>query len=88
MISNKHFSRGQQAIDALIFLRKEYPSEFQTVLEKFPSVQICLVNVYDSDLISRLIRAIEDTGRVIWSDGQPFKAVQTAVDELNKYQEV
>lgn len=76
-ISNINFSRGQQAIDALLFLRRNRPSEFQAILEKFPSISLSEVNVYDSDLISRLIQAITDTGLVIWSGGQPLKMEET-----------
>lgn len=58
----------------MLFLRRNHPSEFQTILEKFPSISLSEVNVYDSDLISRLIQAITGTGKVIWVRGQPFDA--------------
>jgi hypothetical protein len=82
-VSSGHFSHDQQLADAMTYLQDCWPGDYAAVLAAFPEwervqwsgswVDTDAMGV-DPEWSSWLTDAVEETGRVWWSDGEPWAA--------------
>jgi len=88
-ISNNGFSVDIQAQDALNFLEDFHPEAHAKVLSELPEAGCLLFDGswFDTDAMgvdiefgSWLVDAIEQTGKVIWEEGEPFALVAQSPD--------
>ena len=82
-ISGNHCSHEMQVDDALVYLRSEHYVEYMCLFKRYPEIGYIAwqegESWFDTDAMgvdvewsSWLTDAIEDTGLVIWSDGEPY----------------
>ena len=80
-ISSNAFSTDLQMMDALQYLKEEHPEVYKTLLEKFPELENPIfddswldyeVMGLDVEYSMFVIDAIEQTGYVIWEEGEPW----------------
>lgn len=85
-ISNNHSSHDQQIADVMAFLALRHPAVFTAILTLFPEwigvqwdgswVDTDKMGV-DPEWAMWLTDAIEETGLVQWSDGEPWLVERT-----------
>lgn len=82
-LSSDHFSVDAQVEDAMFYLEHNHPDEFARIVEKFPEWNTRTMGEHSSwfdtesmgvepDWSSWLVDAIEDTGLVLWEEGEPW----------------
>ena len=82
-VSSNHYSVDGQAIDAMSHLRHSHPSHYANVLREFPEFEDYKLGEhsswFDTDAMgvdvewgSWLVDAIEQTGVIMWDDGEPY----------------
>ena len=88
-ISNNHFSLDLQAQDALNWLEDFHPEAHAKVLAELPEAGCLLFegSWFDTDAMgvdiefgSWLVDAIEQTGKVMWEEGEPYAIVAKSKD--------
>lgn len=83
-ISSNHFSTDQQALDVLDYLKHNYPEDYAAVVADFPEAKTAELGGtsawFDTDAMGVdfewgcwLIDRLEETGRVIWEEGEPWE---------------
>lgn len=87
-ISSNHLSQDQQVSDALDWMRVTHPTAYAAVRRHFPETLQWSGSWIDTDAMgvdcewsSWLCDAIEETGLVLWIDGEPFAGPFDADDE-------
>lgn len=88
-ISSDHYSHDQQVMDALSYLESFYPADYVAVVQALPELEsvqwagswfdVEAMNV-DPEFSSWAADAIEETGRVFWEEGEPWRVVDTVRD--------
>lgn len=80
-ISSNHASHDDQVEDAMDYLRHEHPDAYGSIVQKFPEYPERQLDGgwYDTETMgvdpewsSWLTDAIEQTGLVIWEEGEPW----------------
>lgn len=80
-VSSNGFSFDTQVSDALSFLQTEWPSEYAGIVGQFPEIPDLIwsgswvdadESGVDRDYMSWLADALEQTGRIMWYDGEPY----------------
>lgn len=84
-ISSNHYSADTQASDALDWLRVNHPTVYSEVRKNFAEPIQWEGSWFDTDAMgvdqewgSWLVDAIEETGLVMWIDGEPYVNVSDA----------
>jgi hypothetical protein len=83
-ISSNAFSVDQQSLDVLAYLEHNHPEDYVAVVVDFPEVKTVELTGtsawFDTDAMgvdlewgSWLVDRLEQTGRVIWEDGEPWE---------------
>lgn len=80
-ISSGHYSHDIQVADAVSWLEREYPEKYASVLEAFPELSDATWDGswfdttamgVDPEWSSWLADALEETGVIVWQEGEPF----------------
>lgn len=78
-LSSNGFSLAMQASDALAWLRLNHPGQYCAIRREFPESLVFdgagLDHEHmgvDVEWIDWLVDAVEETGLVVWLDGEPF----------------
>lgn len=81
--SSNGYSHDQQVYDAVFFLKAFWPADYKKVLSVFPEAEEIDFGEHSSwfdtekmgvdvEFSSWLCDAIENTGHVMWIDGEPY----------------
>lgn len=82
-ISSNGYSHDQQVHDALIHLKNIWPEDYRKVLGTFPEIEEIEFGEHsswfdteamgvDQEFSSWLCDSIENTGHILWIDGEPW----------------
>lgn len=91
-LSDNHFSHDQQLDDAMRYVQQNHPEQYATLLAEFPEWEHRTFQRYgswldtdamgvDDEWSSWLTDALENTGLIIWEDGEPYAYVGTEAGE-------